>query len=55
MSLKTARDKAAELKPALRRGEDPRAPKRTVPSLRKAWERYKETGGVELQPSTVAW
>ncbi|WP_027486561.1 tyrosine-type recombinase/integrase [Allorhizobium undicola] len=55
VSLKTAREKAAELKLALRRGEDPRAPKRTVPSLRTAWERYKETRGVELQPSTVAW
>lgn len=55
VSLKTAREKAAELKLALRRGEDPRAPKRAVPSLRKAWERYKETRGPELQPSTVAW
>ncbi len=55
VSLRTARERAAELKLALRRGEDPRAPKRTVPSLRKAWERYKETRGVELQPSTIAW
>lgn len=55
VSLKTARERAAELKLALRRGEDPRAPKRSVPSLRKAWERYKETRGPELQPSTVAW
>mgnify|MGYP001766867738 FL=1 len=55
VSLKTAREQATELKLALRRGEDPRAPKRAVPSLRKAWERYKETRGPELQPSTVAW
>ncbi len=55
VSLKTAREKAAELKLALRRGEDPRTAKRTVPGLRMAWERYKETRGVELQPSTVAW
>lgn len=55
MSLKTARDKAAELKLALRRGEDPRAPKRSTPSLRMAWERYKEARGPELQPSTLVW
>jgi len=55
VSLKTAREQATELKLALRRGEDPRAPKRAVASLRKAWERYKETRGPELQPSTVAW
>lgn len=55
ISLKTARDKAAELKLALRRGEDPRAPKRSTPSLRAAWERYKETRGPELQPSTLVW
>ena len=55
VSLKTARERATEIKIALRRGEDPRAPKRAVPSLRKAWERYRETRGPELQPSTVAW
>jgi integrase len=55
ISLKTARDKAAELKLVLRRGEDPRAPKRSVPNLRTAWRRYKETRGAELQPSTVDW
>lgn len=55
ISLKTARDKAAELKLALRRGEDPRAPKRSTPSLRTAWERYRETRGPELQPSTLVW
>lgn len=55
ISLKTARDKAAELKLTLRRGEDPRAPKRSMASLRTAWERYKETRGPELQPSTLVW
>lgn len=55
VSLKTARDKANELKLTLRRGEDPRSSKRTVPSLRTAWERYRETRGVELRPSTVGW
>jgi Arm DNA-binding domain len=55
VSLKTARDKASELKLALRRGEDPRAPKRSVPSLRIAWERYKATRAPELQPSTLGW
>lgn len=55
VSLRTARDKANELKLTLRRGEDPRSAKRTVPSLRTAWERYRETRGVELRPSTVGW
>lgn len=55
VSLKTARDKANELKLALRRGDDPRSAKRTVPCLRSAWTRYKETRGVELRPSTVGW
>lgn len=34
VSLKTAREKATELKLALRRGDDPRAPKRVAPSVR---------------------
>ena len=55
VSLKTARDKANELKLVLRRGDDPRSAKRTVPCLRAAWERYRETRGVELRPSTVGW
>lgn len=55
MSLRTARERSAEIKLALRRGDDPRTPKRTVPSLKTAWERYKETRGPELRPSTVDW
>ena len=55
VSLKVARDRATELKLALRRGNDPRQPKRTVPCLRTAWTRYRETRGPELRPSTVAW
>ena len=53
VSLKTAREKATELKLALRRGDDPRAPKRVVPSVRATWERYRETRGPDLRPSTV--
>lgn len=55
VSLRTARDRSVELKQALRRGEDPRTPKGVVPSLSVAWERYKDSRGTELQPSTVGW
>ncbi len=55
VSLRTARERSAEIKLALRRGEDPRTPKRAVPSLRMAWERYKETRGRDLRPSTAFW
>lgn len=55
LSLKTARDKARELRLALRRGEDPRVKKRTAPTLQEAWERYRETRCKELRPLTVAW
>jgi integrase len=55
VSLKTARERATELKLALRRGEDPRNPKSSAPSLRKAWDRYKDSRGPELQPSTMNW
>lgn len=55
VSLKTARERATELKLALRRGEDPRAPKRTVPTLRQAWVRYSETRGPELRPRSLEW
>lgn len=55
ISLKAARERSAEIKLALRRGEDPRMQKRAVPSLRTAWERYKETRGRDLRPSTAVW
>lgn len=55
ISLKTAPERSAEIKLALRRGEDPRMQKRAVPSIRTAWERYKETRGRDLRPSTGAW
>lgn len=55
VSLRTARERSAELKLALRRGDDPRRPKTSVPSLRAAWDRYRTTRGTELQPSTVEW
>ncbi len=55
LSLRTARERSVELKLALRRGEDPRRPKGTIPTLRTAWDRYKETRGAELQESTVVW
>ena len=55
VSLRTARDRANELKLALRRGNDPRAPKRTIPTLKEAWERYRDTRGPELMPRTLDW
>ena len=40
VSLKTARERAIELKLALRRGEDPRHQKASVPTLSEALDRY---------------
>ena len=55
VSLRTARERATELKLALRRGEDPRRPTNSIPTLRQAWERYRETRGPELQPRSLEW
>ncbi len=54
ISLKTARDKAAELKLALRRGEDPRAPKRSTPNLADTLERYLASRE-DLSPRSRQW
>ena len=55
VSLRTARDRSTELRLTLRRGEDPRTPKRGVPSLGEAWERYRDGRGKDLRPRTIEW
>ena len=55
VSLRTARERAAELRLALRRGDDPRTPKAAVPTLEAAFERYAEARRGELSPRTMAW
>ena len=55
VSLRKARERAAELRLALRRGEDPRTPRRAVPTLGQAWERYRDARAGELRPQTVDW
>ena len=55
VGLRTARERAAELRLALRRGEDPRTPKAVVPTLRQAWERYRDARAGEMRPRTVEW
>lgn len=54
MSLKTARERSAELRLALRRGEDPRRPKVKVPAIEQAMERYL-AGRPNLSAKTVRW
>lgn len=54
MSLKTARQKAIELRQALARGEDPRRPKSAVPTVQQALDRYIATNQGNLRPSTLA-
>ncbi len=54
VALKSARDRSTELKLALRRGEDPRTPKATVPRLTEAFDRYLESRP-DLSPRTVTW
>lgn len=54
MSLKTARQKAIELRQALARGDDPRRPKSAVPTVQQALDRYLEARKNDLQPSTLA-
>ncbi len=54
MSLKHARERSAELRLALRRGEDPRRKKVTVPTLAEAMDRYIE-GRPDLSERTVDW
>jgi integrase len=55
VSLKSARERANELRLILRRGEDPRAPKNTVPSLNDVADSYFSTRGLELSPRTLGW
>jgi hypothetical protein len=55
VSLKTARERAKELRLTLRRGEDPRVPKNAVPSLSEVADSYFATRGQELSPKTLAW
>jgi len=54
VSLRTARERAVELRLALRRGDDPRKPKAAVPSLNEALERYLD-GRKDLSPKTALW
>jgi integrase len=53
ISLKSARDKAHELRLAMRRGEDPRVKRADTPTVATAWARYLATRGTELRPRTV--
>lgn len=53
MSLKTARQKAIELRQALARGDDPRRPKSAVPTVQQALDHYIAMNVGNLQPSTL--
>jgi integrase len=55
VSLRTARERSAALRLALRRGEDPRVPKRSVPTVAEAMERYLSARADELRPQTQKW
>lgn len=55
LPLKEARDRARELRLLLRRGQDPRIAKRTVPTLRETWTRFEATRCRDLRPLTVEW
>ena len=55
VSLKSARERVKELRIALRRGDDPRAPKNAIPSLSEVAEGYFATRGLELSPQTLKW
>lgn len=52
VTLRTARERAAELRLALRRGEDPRRPVVDVPTLKQALERYLTARGDDIRPRT---
>jgi hypothetical protein len=54
VSLRTARERSTELRLALRRGEDPRTPKASVPTVAEALDRYLE-GRTDLSPRTQQW
>lgn len=55
VSLKSARARATELRLALRRGLDPRAPKNAIPTLSEVADSYFATRGRELSPRTLLW
>ncbi|WP_120501634.1 integrase family protein [Roseovarius sp. EL26] len=55
VSLKTARERAHELRTILRRGEDPRATKTRIPNLKEVADAYFATRGQELSTRTLAW
>ena len=55
VSLKSARERAHELRTILRRGEDPRTPKAAIPNLKQVADAYFATRGQELSTRTLAW
>ena len=55
VSLKSARERARELRKILRRGEDPRAPKTKIPNLKEVADAYFATRDQELSTRTLAW
>lgn len=54
VALGTARERSTELRLTLRRGEDPRTPKASVPTVADALDRYLE-GRTDLSPRTQQW
>jgi hypothetical protein len=54
VALRTARERSTELRLALRRGEDPRTPKASVPTVAETLDRYLE-GRTDLSPRTQQW
>jgi integrase len=54
VSLRSARERSAELRLALRRGDDPRTKKVAVPTIAEALERYL-AGRPDLSERTAAW
>jgi len=54
VSLRSARDRASELRLTLRKGEDPRSPKGSIPSVEAAIDRYLATRP-ELSARTQEW
>jgi integrase len=55
ISLKSARLAAVDLRQKARRGEDPRRPKLTAPTLEVAFDRFLAGRGAELRPRTIEY
>lgn len=55
VGLRTARETASQLKLTLRRGIDPRRPRREIPTVEEAWKRYRDSRDGDLRPSTIAF